>query len=241
MTDVVITKETLKRIISDISQIVKFPLEDNGIYYEHDESNMLKGYVLIIPQDTSPYQHGYFFFRIEFPTNYPYSPPKMKYLTNNGMTRFHPNFYRNGKVCLSILNTWKGEQWTSCNTLSSVLLNVATLFTKQPFLHEPGITESHESFQDYTDVVEYQSFNTAIYSVLTDEEFLERIQPMGELFKDVIKETFAENSKSILKRLKKKSVLKKVCFPIEVPFYKMRERIDYPELYQKLKEYNKSL
>ena len=53
MTDVVITKETLKRIISDISQIVKCPLHDNGIYYEHDESNMLKGYVLINPQDIS--------------------------------------------------------------------------------------------------------------------------------------------------------------------------------------------
>ena len=241
MTDVVITKETLKRIISDISQIVKCPLHDSGIYYEHDESNMLKGYVMIIPQEETPYQHGYYFFTIEFPTNYPYSPPKMKYLTNNGGTRFHPNYYRNGKVCLSILNTWKGEQWTSCNTLTSVLLNVATLFTKQPFLHEPGITETHESFQDYTDAIEYQNFNTAIYSVVCEKEFMNKLEPMSSYFSEIIEKSFSTNVKSILSRLHKKALSKKVSFPIEVPFYKMHETIDYPELYQKLKEYNDSL
>ena len=241
MTDVVITKETLKRIISDISQIVKCPLHDSGIYYEHDESNMLKGYVMIIPQEETPYQHGYYFFTIEFPSNYPYSPPKMKYLTNNGRTRFHPNYYRNGKVCLSILNTWKGEQWTSCNTLTSVLLNVATLFTKQPFLHEPGITETHESFQDYTDAIEYQNFNTAIYSVVCEKQFMNKLEPMGSYFSETIEKSFLTNVKSILSRLHKKALTKKVSFPIEVPFYKMHETIDYPELYQKLKEYNDSL
>ena len=129
MTTSVVSKETLKRVISDITELVKHPLHDNGIYYEHDEENMLNGYVLIIPQGDSPYQHGYYFFTVEFPTNYPYSPPKMKYLTNNGHTRFHPNLYRNGKVCLSLLNTWRGDKWTSCNTLSSILLHLATLFT----------------------------------------------------------------------------------------------------------------
>lgn len=241
MTNVVIPKESLKRIISDISQIVKNPLKDSGIYYEHDESNILKGYAMIVPREESPYQHGYFFFTVEFPPNYPYSPPKMQYLTNNGRTRFHPNFYRNGKVCLSILNTWKGEQWTSCNTLTSVLLNVVTLFTKHPFLHEPGITEAHESFEDYTDAVEYQNFNTAIYSVLAEKEFMNKLSPMGEHFGDAIVDSFSKNAKSILRRLKKKAHAKNISYPIEVPFYKMYETINYPELYQKLKEYNNSL
>ena len=34
---------------------------------------------------------------------------KLTYLTNDGNTRFHPNLYRNGKVCLSVLNTWRGK------------------------------------------------------------------------------------------------------------------------------------
>lgn len=241
MTDIVVTKETLKRIISDISTIAKNPLHDSGIYYHHDETNMLKGYVLIIPRDDSPYQHGNYFFTVEFPPNYPYSPPKMEYLTNNGNTRFHPNFYRNGKVCLSILNTWKGDQWTSCNTLSSVLLNVATLFTKNPFLHEPGITESHENFQDYSDIIEYQNYNVAIYGVLANKEFIKILQPIKQYFEEEIREQFAKNSPSILKKLEKKMKSKNYVYSLEVGFYKMQEKINYPNLYQKLKEYNDTL
>ena len=56
----VVTQETLKRIISDITEIVKNPLHDNGIYYEHDESNMLKGYVLIIPTNKSGEFFGFY-------------------------------------------------------------------------------------------------------------------------------------------------------------------------------------
>lgn len=241
MTDLVVSRETLKRIISDISQITKNPLEDHGIYYKHDDSNMLKGYVMIVPTDDTPYQYGNYFYTIEFPINYPYSPPKMQYLTNNGTTRFHPNFYRNGKVCLSILNTWKGEQWTSCNTLSSVLLNVVTLFTKKPFLHEPGITESHESFLDYTECIKYQNFNVAIFSVLADKELQEKINPVYQYFKDQINKCFSVNAESIIKKVKRNALQNPYGVKLNVPFYKMYEFLDYPELYRKLKEYNDSL
>ena len=81
-------------------------------------------------------------FEFNFPTNYPMSPPKLNYLTNDGSTRFHPNLYRNGKVCLSVLNTWRGEGWTSCQTIRSVLLILVTLFHNKPLLNEPGITEN---------------------------------------------------------------------------------------------------
>ena len=46
-----------------------------------------------------------------YPTEYPFKPPKVTYKTNDGFTRFNPNLYKNGKVCISLLNTWQGEQW----------------------------------------------------------------------------------------------------------------------------------
>ena len=198
----VVTKESMKRIISDITDLVKNPLHDNGIYYEHDEANMLKGYVLIIPTNKSPYQYGNYFFSIEFPTNYPYSPPKMSYLTNNGATRFHPNLYRNGRVCLSILNTWKGDKWTACNTLSSILLHVATLFTENPFLHEPGITETHTDFKKYTKAIEFQNYQTAIYDILGKTVNL----PEGfyEKFYSIVLDNYQNNKKEIMEKLQKK-------------------------------------
>ena len=233
----VVTKETLKRIISDITDLVKNPLHDHGIYYEHDEANMLKGYVLIIPTNKSPYQFGNYFFTVEFPVNYPYSPPKMTYMTNNGHTRFHPNLYRNGRVCLSILNTWKGDKWTSCNTLSSVLLHVATLFTEKPFLHEPGITENHTDFRSYTKVIEYQNYETAIYDILGKNVNLPDV--FYEKFSEIVNENYEKNKNNIMDVLKSRRNREEREF--DIGFYKMKEIVNYNEMYLKLKRYNASL
>lgn len=235
MTSSVVTKESLKRVISDITEIMKFPLHDSGIYYEHDETNMLNGYVLIVPQGDSPYKNGYYFFTVEFPTNYPYSPPKMKFLTNNGYTRFHPNLYRNGKVCLSLLNTWRGDKWTSCNTLSSVLLHLATLFTENPLIHEPGISENHPDLNNYNQVIEYHNLETAVYRVITNNLQLEDI---SERFSNILEKTYDKNKEVILEKVREKM---DIYENINVPFYKMEEEVDYKNLYLKLKEYNASL
>jgi len=234
-----VSKEALRRIISDVSAIVKHPLHDNGIYYEHDTENVLKGYILIIPQnEETPYYCGNYLFSIEFPSNHPYSPPKVTYLTNNGNTRFHPNLYRSGKVCLSLLNTWKGEQWTSCNTLSSVLLNLTTLFTTEPFLHEPGITKNHESFDDYTTLISYENYKTAIYDVLTTSKYLNSMSNAAEPFAKIIQTEFKKNKDVIIEKIKEKIDTACNTIYIEIPFYKMKSNIDYNKLYLKLKEYN---
>lgn len=243
MASQIVTKETLKRIISDITEIIKNPLHDNGIYYEHDQCNVLKGYVLIIPQCDSPYQYGNYFFSIEFPTNYPYSPPKMKYLTNNGFTRFHPNLYRNGKVCLSLLNTWKGDKWTSCNTLSSLLLQVTTLFTDKPFLHEPGINENHPEFDLYTKAIEFQNYETSIFAIISKclrphGEFPDEIQ---ESFDETIKSNYIKNKDNIDSKVQVKLESADSLCKLHIPFYKMNEYIDYSLIYSKLKEYNTTL
>ena len=42
-----------KRLVKDIASIIKEPLTEQGIYYIHDEENMLEGYALIIGQEDS--------------------------------------------------------------------------------------------------------------------------------------------------------------------------------------------
>ena len=60
--------------------------------------------VLIIGPFDTPYEGGFFQFLLRFPPNYPFSPPRVKFLTTgDGTVRFNPNLYRNGKVCLSTL------------------------------------------------------------------------------------------------------------------------------------------
>ena len=52
-TKVVMNKTSRRRLQKDIIEIIKHPLTDHGIYYAHDEQNMLKGYAVIFgPSDT---------------------------------------------------------------------------------------------------------------------------------------------------------------------------------------------
>ena len=72
-----------------------------------------------------------YFFTIEFPSNYPHIPPTLKYISRSKV-RIHPNIYVSGKVCLSILNTWKGPSWTSSMDISCVLLSLQSLLNNEP-------------------------------------------------------------------------------------------------------------
>ena len=49
----VISRDTINRLLKDVKQIIKNPLTSHGIYYIHDESDMMKGYAMIVgPEDT---------------------------------------------------------------------------------------------------------------------------------------------------------------------------------------------
>ncbi len=162
----VMSRDSRKRLQKDIIQIIKNPLTEHGIYYTHDDSDMLKGYAVVFGPADTIYRYGAYMFKFKFPTNYPVSPPKLTYLTNDGSTRFHPNLYRNGKVCLSVLNTWRGEGWTSCQTITSILLILVTLFHNKPLLNEPGIKETHNSFLPYNKIITYRNVEHSIINTI---------------------------------------------------------------------------
>lgn len=116
----------LSRITKEIASLrLSLPLQwGSSIFVCIDEhrSDVLKA--LIIGPEDSPYQNGTFIFDLFFPKNYPSNPPKVNLqTTGNGVVRFNPNLYNDGKVCLSILNTWEGrpeERWNSTFSLLQV-------------------------------------------------------------------------------------------------------------------------
>jgi ubiquitin-conjugating enzyme E2 Z len=223
-----IKKETLKRLLLDIKNIVKNPLTDNGIYYIHDDTEILKGYAMIIgPRDT-PYFGGAYFFEFKFPTDYPYSPPKVQYLTNYNNIRFNPNLYRNGKVCVSILNTWKGENWNSCQTISTVLLNLFTLLSPNPLLNEPGITTINKDFHPYNEIIEYVNIEVAIIKILNKENNF-YIAPIFDKFYDLFVDEFKKNKNDIIAFIESK-IITTPAYICSVSIYGMRNLIDYVKL-----------
>ena len=61
------------------------------------------------PED-SPYTGGVFFLNIHFPTDYPFKPPKVTFVTRI----YHPNINSNGGICLDILK----DQWSPALTIN---------------------------------------------------------------------------------------------------------------------------
>lgn len=226
-----ISNRTVKRLVKDVSEIYKNPLVDNGIHYVHDDENMLLGYALIIgPKDTI-YQYGYYIFEFQFPNSYPFDPPKVIFHTRDGETRFHPNFYRNGKVCLSILNTWKGECWTSCQTIKSVLLTIVSLFETNALLHEPGIQKDNIEVEKYNKIIEYANYKHSHLQLSNNYE-------LGKfsVFKHIIDEQTLANSlemASILLRKKEKFLNEEIYCKI----YNFSIRINYSILYKNYMNY----
>ena len=193
---IVLSQMTVKRLIKDVKEIMKNPLTGQGIYYQHDEADLLKGYAMIIGPSETPYFGGYYFFTFDFPTDYPFSPPVVKYHTNDGFTRFNPNLYKNGKVCVSILNTWMGEQWTGCQTISSVLLTICTLLCKNPLLNEPGIKETDGDIEKYNEIILYKNIEIAICQML-NKSSLFNVMLFGRFYPNMV-EWFNANYENIL-------------------------------------------
>lgn len=155
----------IKRILLDVKEIMN-EKSLNNIYYIQDEDIITRGYALIIGNQGTPYEYGNFFFEINFPENYPFSPPKVSYHTNDGTTRFHPNLYINGYVCLSILNTWPGEKWSSCQSLRTVLVTLSSILDHMPLLYEPGITIKHPDIYNYNSIIQYKKYEISILKYL---------------------------------------------------------------------------
>jgi ubiquitin-protein ligase len=72
------------------------------------------------------------------PKSFPFDPPKAYFHSwTNGRGRVNPNLYEEGKVCLSILGTWAGEQSESWKYVSSFF----------PSLHLPAVQRSRQILQ----------------------------------------------------------------------------------------------
>ena len=79
-----------KRILVDIKNIRKNEdLEKCGIHVKFNEDNIFNAQALIIGPKDTPYENGFYFFDINFPSDYPMNPPKVKFCTLDGRVRFN--------------------------------------------------------------------------------------------------------------------------------------------------------
>lgn len=81
---------------ADINQIADLAKEDLGdIQLVHDEANIFIWKATIPGPSGSPYEGGSFDVDIRIPPDYPFSPPKLIFLTKV----YHCNIAPNGAIC----------------------------------------------------------------------------------------------------------------------------------------------
>ena len=232
---ITISKETINRLLKDIKMIIKNPLIEQGIYYIHDDTDMMKGYAMIIGPSDTPYFGGFYFFKLKYPRDYPYAPPIIKYYTNSNAIRFNPNLYTCGKVCLSILNTWRGEQWTSCQTISTVLLTLCTILCKNPILNEPGITIRNPDFNNYNEIIEYCNLDIAVCDIIMRKPviYIDFFNLFYPYIKIIFNKNYNDHIEFVQNKLNENNSTSKT---IVTNMYNMYVNIDYSKIIIKLNQ-----
>lgn len=223
---VVVSRDTVKRLINDIKDIRKSPLDSEGIYYKHDDTNLLLGYAYICGPKDSMYFGGNYFYKINFPHDYPHRPPKLTFMNKDGKTRFHPNMYKNGKICLSILNTWKGDQWTGCQSIRSILLTIVSILDNNPLLHEPGFTRIHRDCERYNKIIRYKNFDFSINKMMLNK--VTDIVFYTDLFKEEIQFQFNKNKEDLTQIVgEMKDITTEIVTTV---IYNLNENIDWTHI-----------
>jgi ubiquitin-conjugating enzyme E2 Z len=199
------TAGCINRITKEIAHISKGDDLSLAVSCRDDDVRQLRA-LIVGPPDT-PYEFGFFEFQVKFPKDYPIkSPGVICITTNGGQTRFNPNIYAQGKVCLSILGTWpgeKGEEWSSAQGLESVLLSIQSLMSPNPWENEPGeeggkITDAEPA--EYANKVRHETLRIAVINRL---EKMLNINPSKIVAPEPAEEEPATKKSKLVSKVKK--------------------------------------
>ncbi|XP_045481363.1 baculoviral IAP repeat-containing protein 6 [Harmonia axyridis] len=140
----------VKRIAQEtVTLSSSLPLSySSTVFVRYDTSRLDVMKVLITGPADTPYANGCFELDVFFPHDYPISPMLINLeTTGHHSVRFNPNLYNDGKVCLSVLNTWHGrpeEKWNvQTSSFLQVLVSIQSLIlVPEPYFNEPGYERS---------------------------------------------------------------------------------------------------
>lgn len=114
------SKEARRRLVRDFRGI-KQAMEngDSGFAASPNPDNIFEWGAVIFGGKGTEWEEGIFKLQLTFDDDYPNKPPSVKFLTSV----FHPNVYKNGNICLDILQ----DKWASSLNVESILLSIQSL------------------------------------------------------------------------------------------------------------------
>lgn len=110
---------TISRLTKELAKLQSEADKLEGIIIEHPEDLMVWKAKIKGPVDT-PFEEGIFDMQLTFDSDYPRKPPSVKFIT----PMYHPNIYRDGKICVDILQS---HEWTPAQNIRTILISIMSL------------------------------------------------------------------------------------------------------------------
>ncbi|XP_063387363.1 baculoviral IAP repeat-containing protein 6 [Cydia fagiglandana] len=185
----------MKRLAQEAATLAtSLPLSySSSVFVRTDTDRLDVMKVLITGPSDTPYANGCFILDVYFPAEYPAVPMLINLeTTGRHSVRFNPNLYNDGKVCLSVLNTWHGrpeEKWNAhTSSFLQVLVSIQSLIlVPEPYFNEPGYERSRGTRVGSSASLEY---NSNIYQACARWAMLDHLRNPEPCFKEVIQTHF---------------------------------------------------
>jgi ubiquitin-conjugating enzyme E2 G1 len=114
-----------------------------------DDDDIYKWQVIVEGPPETLYEGGFYQATLTFPDDYPNKPPEMKFTTPGF---WHPNVYKDGKVCISILHEAKedemnpqekmSEKWRPILSVEAIIVSVLSMLSEPNFESPANIDAS---------------------------------------------------------------------------------------------------
>ncbi|KAK8186435.1 ubiquitin-conjugating enzyme/RWD-like protein [Phyllosticta citribraziliensis] len=253
------SNQSILRISRELCEIQKG--SDLSLAVACRDSDVRSVRALIIGPPDTPYEFGFFEFTVRFSREYPTKAPSVQCITtNSGRTRFNPNIYAQGKVCL----TWRGEpgeEWSSAQGLESILISIQSLMSPDPYENEPGFEDANSDYDKklklaYTTKIHHETIRVSVCDRLEEyykissgdkksvtrynaEEEFNATEEAFEPFQDLCKRRFLWYYDSYIESINKrkdkyKEGAKFEKMPFEGPGNEMIGTFQYEKLLQRL-------
>ena len=116
----------IKRLTGDLEELIKEPVPNCSAGPIDNKMDHWKA--TIFGPEGTPYHGGVFELELKFTKDYPFKPPKVRFVT----PIYHCNINKHGGICLDILK----NDWSPALSVSSVLLSICSLLS-QPNPNDP--------------------------------------------------------------------------------------------------------
>ena len=155
----------LKREFEEINERADVPFTVGLL----DDSDLMHWEVLLVGPENTIYEGGIFRAVIDFPADYPNSPPKMTFTS----PMWHPNIFKNGSVCISILHPpvvdhtnlmeRMDEKWRPVLGVKEIVLSVLSILCA-PNLESPANVDAAIEYKG-----NYEGYKKRVRAMLDED------------------------------------------------------------------------